>query len=183
MDDPTATCGSSRWRRRLGRLRRSQDGSAAVEFALVSIPFFAMLFAIIETAMVFFVSQMLDTSTAQISRLIRTGQAHQSAMTAAQIEDQICAGMLTIAGCQDRLFLDVRSYNSFGAAVMTNPIDEDGNFVGLQYNIGASSQIVVVRAYYTWPVFFKFLTPTSALPDGSRLLASVAAFRNEPFPW
>jgi len=46
----------------LRRFRRSRGGSAAVEFALVAPLFFALLFAIIETAMMFFA-----THTASIS--------------------------------------------------------------------------------------------------------------------
>jgi Flp pilus assembly protein TadG len=45
-------------------------GTAAVEFALVAPIFFAVLFAIIELALVFFASQMLETVTQDTSRLI-----------------------------------------------------------------------------------------------------------------
>lgn len=171
------------WLDRLRQYRRSETGTAAVEFAFVSIPFFAMLFAIIETAMVFFVGQMLDTGTSQIARLIRTGQAHQGALTEADMAKTICSNMISIEDCSSNLHIDVRQYNSFAAASLVNPIDKDGKFVGLQYNIGKSSEIIVVRAYYTWPVFFRLLTPDPKMPDGKRLLGSVAAFRNEPFPW
>jgi len=41
----------------LRRFRGSRRGSAAVEFALVAPVFFALLFAIIETAIMFFASQ------------------------------------------------------------------------------------------------------------------------------
>ena len=36
---------------------RRQEGAAAVEFAFVALPFFALLFAILETALVFFAGQ------------------------------------------------------------------------------------------------------------------------------
>ena len=39
---------------RLRRFRRNRRGSAVVEFALVAPMFFALLFAIIETALMFF---------------------------------------------------------------------------------------------------------------------------------
>jgi Flp pilus assembly protein TadG len=167
----------------LGRLGRSRRGSTAVEFALVSIPFFSMLFAIIETALMFFVGQMLDTATAQASRLIRTGQAHQASMTREQMAERICQGMVNLIDCDTNLHLDVRTYASFGDVALGSPLDEDGEFEDLEYNIGATSQIVVVRAFYTWPAFFKVLSSGSTMPDGRYLLASVVAFRNEPFPW
>jgi Flp pilus assembly protein TadG len=183
MDGSIPQSGVPRTRGLFSRLRRSTDGAAAVEFALVSIPFFALLFAILETALAFFVGQLLDSATAQVGRLVRTGQAHQTGLTAEQMAEQICAGMIGISDCESRLAVDVRSYNSFGVIDLASPMNADGDFEGLQYNIGASSQIVVVRAYFTWPIFFKLLTPSSATPKGDRLLASVSAFRNEPFPW
>ena len=48
-------------RNAMRRFRRNRRGSAAVEFALVAPVFFALLFAIIETAMVFFAGQVLET--------------------------------------------------------------------------------------------------------------------------
>jgi len=44
----------------LRRFRRNRGGSAVVEFALVAPLFFALLFAIIETALMFFASQVLE---------------------------------------------------------------------------------------------------------------------------
>ena len=62
----------------LRRFRRNRRGSAAVEFALVAPVFFALLFAIIETAIVFFASQVLETVTQNSARQIMTGQAQDA---------------------------------------------------------------------------------------------------------
>jgi hypothetical protein len=40
-----------------------------------------MLFAILQTTLVFFAGRVLDTAVAQSSRLILTGQAQDAAMT------------------------------------------------------------------------------------------------------
>ena len=47
----------------LRRFRRNRRAAAAVEFALVAPLFFVLLFAIIEVALVFFASQVLETVT------------------------------------------------------------------------------------------------------------------------
>jgi Flp pilus assembly protein TadG len=52
------------------RLLRQQGGAAAVEFDLVAAPFLALVFAIIETAIVFFAGQALETAASDSSRLI-----------------------------------------------------------------------------------------------------------------
>ena len=51
----------------LRRLVRQQDGAAAVEFALVAAPFLALLFAILETALVFFSGQTLETAAVEFA--------------------------------------------------------------------------------------------------------------------
>ena len=63
------------------RFRGNQRGSAAVEFALVAPLFFALLFAIIETGLVFFASQSLETALQDSARAIMTGQAQISNLT------------------------------------------------------------------------------------------------------
>ena len=63
----------------LRRFRSNRRGSVAVEFSLIALPFFALLFAIIETALVFFASQVLETAVQDSSRLILTGQAQTAA--------------------------------------------------------------------------------------------------------
>ena len=61
----------------------------------------------------------------------------------------------------------------------------DGNLnVQENYDPGKGGDIVVVRAYYEWPVFVRLLgNDLSTLSNGTHLLVATAAFRNEPFPW
>ena len=66
MSSPAASTASVR--KALRRFRRNRRGSAAVEFALVAPVFFALLFAIIETAIVFFAGQVLETITQNSAR-------------------------------------------------------------------------------------------------------------------
>ena len=47
--------------RSMRRFRRDRRGSAAVEFALVAPVFFALLFAILETGIMFLAGQVLQT--------------------------------------------------------------------------------------------------------------------------
>src|SRR6202795_2154654 len=71
------------------RFVRQQDGAAAVEFALVAAPFLALTFAILETALVFFAGQTLETAVSDAGRLIMTGQA--VAYSQGNFKDQVCA--------------------------------------------------------------------------------------------
>ena len=68
------------------RFARQQDGAAAIEFGMVAAPFLALVFAIMETAMVFFAGQALETATADSARLIMTGQAQKPGMSQSQFK-------------------------------------------------------------------------------------------------
>src|ERR1700732_998768 len=81
------------------RFRRNRRGSAAVEFALVAPVFFALLFAIIETAIVFFASQALEVGTQGSARLMLTHQAQDSGMTETQFKTDLCNRISVLFNC------------------------------------------------------------------------------------
>ena len=168
----------------LVRFRRNQSGATAVEFALVATPFFALMFAIIETALLFFADQTLDTAVSTAARLIRTGEAQQQGLGSADFKTSICNQMPGLLDCT-KLKLDVRKYATFGDIVLGVPLDNNKNLNVIEnYDTGHGGDIVVVRAYYEWPTFVTQLGNNLAdMPDGTHLLVATAAFRNEPFSW
>src|SRR5580704_3620597 len=68
--------------RLMRRFQRNRRGSAAIEFMLIAPLFFGLLFAIIETAIMFFASQVLETITQEAARMVMTGQAQTGQMAA-----------------------------------------------------------------------------------------------------
>ena len=167
----------------LRRFRRNRRGSAAVEFALVAPVFFALLFAIIETAIVFFASQVLETVTQDSARTIMTGQAQTASQTAAQFKTSVCNRISVLFDCTNGIYVDVQSYPGFTSVTITDPIDGGKNFVNnMKYCPGNAGDIVVVRLFYQWPLFVTGLGYNiSNLTGSKRLLTATAAFRNEPF--
>jgi Flp pilus assembly protein TadG len=166
----------------LRRFRRNRRGSAAVEFALVAPVFFALLFAIIETAIIFFASQVLETITQDSARMIMTGQAQSASYTQAQFKTYLCGKIPALFNCSD-VYVDVQSYSAFSSVTISDPIDSGKNFVPtMNYSPGAAGDIVVVRVFYQWPLFVTGLGYNiSNLTGSKRLLTATAAFRNEPF--
>jgi Flp pilus assembly protein TadG len=178
----------------LRRFRRSRRGSAAVEFALVAPLFFGLLFAIVETGMMFFANEVLETVTQDSARIIQTGQAmtpggvsatQTGPLTAAQFQQYVCTQIPALFSC-DKVYIDVESYSPTQAwpASLSNQIDGSGNFItaNLQYNTGGPCDVVIVRLFYQWPLFVTGLGfNLSNLSGGKRLLWSSAAFRNEPY--
>lgn len=172
----------------LRRFRRNDRGSSAVEFAMIAVPFFGFLFAIIEAAMVFFAGQVLETATQDSARLILTGQAQSGSFSQAQFKQQVCNRILGLFDCVNGIYVDVKSYSSFAAVNITAPVDSSGNFVNnFGYSPGSAGDIVVVRVFYQWPLFLTKLgfdlsdVNNSAGVKNRKLLTSTVAFRNEPF--
>jgi Flp pilus assembly protein TadG len=170
----------------LQRFRRNRAGSAAVEFALVAPVFFALLFAVIETGIIFLADQVLETMTQDSARLVMTGQAQAAAYSQSQFHDNVvCAQIPALFTCAN-LFVDVESYPSGSfASVPAFPtqIDASGSFINnMQYNPGGPGDIVVVKVFYQWPQIVTGLGYNiTNMAGNKRLLVATAAFRNEPF--
>ncbi|AXS38893.1 TadE/TadG family type IV pilus assembly protein [Breoghania sp. L-A4] len=168
---------------RLRRFRRNESGSTAIEFALVAMPFLVLLAFLIEIGLVFFAGEVLDNAVAESARLIRTGQAQKASLDADGFKQEVM-GHLPGFFSADRLSIDVKTYTSFSTWAETPLIDEDDKLIeDFSYQTGSASQIVVMRAFYRWPMAGSYFgVDFSDLADGTRLIASIAAFRNEPFP-
>ena len=167
-----------------GRLLRHGGGSATVEFGLVAVPFIALLFAIVETAIIFFAGQALETAVGGAARLILTGQAQGQKFNATAFKNAVCANVYGLFDCQNGIYVDVETFSSFSSITMPSPVDSQGNFQssGFGYNPGGPGDIVVVRLFYQFPVYVSLLGFNLANVNGSKhLLTATAAFRNEPY--
>ena len=166
------------------RFVRQQDGAAAIEFAMVAAPFLAMVFAIMETAVVFFAGQALETAGSDSARLIMTGQAQMQGFDQAKFKQAVCAKIYGLFSCNSGLMVDVKNYTSFSSINTAKPIDSNGNVQtgNFGYAPGGPGDIVVVRLMYQWPVYVSLLGMNLSDSAGNkRLLMSTIAFRNEPY--
>ncbi|HZS85459.1 MAG TPA: TadE/TadG family type IV pilus assembly protein [Stellaceae bacterium] len=162
------------------RLMRCRAGSAAAEFGILLVPFLGLAFLILNTALVFFAQQTLQTATTQAARLIMTGQAQ--GMSAAQFKQAVCADATALFDCGG-IYVNVQTYSSFSAIAPPNPI-KNGNLdtSGMGFSPGVSGDIEVVQVFYKWPLFATLLGYNFANLSGNNdLLVGTAAFRNEPF--
>ena len=164
------------------RLIRQEDGSAAIEFGLVALPFLALVFAIIETAIVFFAGQTLETAVADSSRLIMTGQAQTQGLSKDTFKDKVCAKIYGLFNCSAGIHVDVQTFTSFSSVNLSNPVDSIGKLDTSKFKFqpGGPNDIVVVRLIYQWPVYVSLLG-LSDMAGGKRLMVATAAFRNEPY--
>jgi Flp pilus assembly protein TadG len=165
----------------ISRFTRAGSGTAAVEFALIAPAFFALLYAIMQVALIFFAQQALQTATTQASRLILTNQAQTESLTAAQFQQAVCTAATSLFNCSN-LYVNVQTFSSFSSMTMFNPVN-NGTFSpnGMSYSPGTVGSVELVQVFYLWPVWPGPLGFNMANTSGNtRVLVGVAAFRNEP---
>jgi Flp pilus assembly protein TadG len=162
---------------------RQQRASTTVEFGLLAAPFLALTFAIMQTGIIFFAGQSLETAAATAGRLVLTGQAQMQGWSAAQFKQQVCNAITGMFNCQTGVYVDVETYSSFAAVNLNLPISNGSlNTADLGYNPGGPGDIVAVRLYYKYPVYVNLLGfNLSNLNGGLNLLAATAVFKNEPY--
>ncbi len=204
-DQPSAAPGTTprRLPRRLtrallARFRKDRSGVTAVEFALVSLPFFAILFAILEVALAFWTSQLMESMVADAARQVYTGQfqrdnpGNDPQQLARAFKKLICgadaagndANRYGLFDCHGKIKIDVSAADAFPTGIEP-PINKTTGLLDTSdfaVRRSGPNQIVVVRAVLEYPVFVSLLnTNQGNLSNGNRFLMATAAFRNEPF--
>ncbi|WP_017932223.1 TadE/TadG family type IV pilus assembly protein [Robiginitomaculum antarcticum] len=181
--------------RKLRRGVHNDDGAVAVEFAIIALPFFALLFGIIELAIIFFLNSSLEASTFEAARDIRTGQFCGDED---DFKTAVCQGMnpgvpesdLTV--CKQRTEVRIRQMGSgFGSSVdmnwtpepVPNPLPADYEAPPPNYSATNGGETVLAAVRYRHPLTIPSeLTRLSNVDDSNaRDIYAVTAFRNEPF--
>lgn len=180
--------------RRRRALARDERGATLIEFGLLAPFFFAIIGAILETSVVFLSGQILDSAVQDVSRLIRTGQAQGTILTAADFRSRVCDrlyGLFPNCDTATGLHVEVEAIANFDSANISAPVKWTCVVVDAAcaewtrseaYAGGDGSSIMMVQVYYKWPIILNMFDMTmSNLPTGERLLGAATVFRNEPF--
>jgi len=149
---------------------------------MLALPFCLMMFAVLELALVFVTDSVLANATMETGRLVRTGQATAQGMDAEQFKTSLCSRMTIFASdCPERATIEVREIPQFATTPpdpMSGGTFDDGV---LTYTNGDPGSLMVVRVWYRHPLITTFLAQgLSRLDDGTAILTSTSAFRNEP---
>lgn len=185
--------GKARVRGLFDRFRKDADGATAVEFALVSVPFLGLLFAIFETAFVFFVSEAVEAAVSEAARQVMTGQTQTANITTESNfrTTVICpsSGRQLLPSFIDctKIRIDARGAADFASIDLSRPTT-------YKFCLGAPGDITVVRIFYPLPVYFTLIGMTSSgamttINTGTemsgsqrvRMLTGTSVFRTEPY--
>lgn len=168
------------------RFAQAESGSVAVEFAFVAVPFLTMMFALIELGMALLAYTSMETATLMASRRIRTGEFQEGGSNSkSDFKNLVCTNMSWLSSCSTDLYVDVRTFSSFGALGGNSPMPGPAfNPASTCFTAGAPTDIVLVRAYFKWRLFTPFLSgglENMGAGSGMRLMSTATAFRNEPY--
>ena len=185
--------------RQLRRFSRSNDGAAALEFALVLPPLCLILVGMFEMSMLMFAQASMEGALREAARFGMTGSVSDPAQRQAQILAIIDKDTLNLFDPKDAT-ITYEIYNSFNNVGQPEPyVDSNGNgkrdsgesYTDVNGNakwdadqgkdgIGASAQIVQYTVQYDWHVITPFMAPFFGHNGKVHLKASIV-LRNEPW--
>jgi len=178
------------------RFKNDEDGATAIEFAFVALPFFALLFGILELAVIFFINSALVHATSEAGRIIRVGN-FQNCGAQDEFRALVCENMNNMNNCSRNLRIDVVKGDSFSDIEfldfdLVEPLEQDpvtGDTVipqtaNGQFDQTVAGDTIVVRSVLHYRLALPPLLTRLDSPRGSggRTMIATTAFRNEPFP-
>lgn len=141
-------------------------GATMIEFAMVVAPFIALMLAILQTSLIYFTQQALETAVEATARQVITGQSQagdakgansglSSAQLQARFQQAACAQLPGFIKC-NKLFVDVRSAGTWADLDTSLPVmtfDKNGNVTNkFSYSLGTQGAVIMVRLMYIWPL-------------------------------
>jgi Flp pilus assembly protein TadG len=172
------------------RFSKDSSGTTIVEFAMVLPLFLLVLGVILESGLMMFTEYVLQTSVQEAARLVRTGQAQQAQMTAAQFKTAVCKIAKVIIACESKVTVYMKASTTFttlsssASSAMTVGPKPDGTTDAVTFQCGSPNQAVALIATYDWdftiPFFMKYFGNLKS--NNTRRMAGYAMFKNEPFP-
>lgn len=205
VPDKTAVEKKAIQRRGLFRsLLRANGGAAAMEFAILVIPFFMIVMATIETFVAYTAEQVLAGAVDTMARKIRTGQitfglGRSTDMNQTQFRTAFCAEIAVMITCDGseaatpkKLYIDLQSFTTFANMPKSLPYSSSSEYSdidtsAIKYTPGGAGTMNMLRAMYRWQIMTDLMRPyltnirTSGVPT-DYLISSTAAFKSESYP-
>lgn len=190
----------------IGRFLDDRRGTTAIEFAMISVPFFGLIGAIFETGAVYFRNAQLQMATETASRSVLTHSTKAGLTYKQFVDENICTWQASGTGqvksgtlgkmfdCS-KIMVDIRSPATWGAADTGNNFYNSPNAGTTVIAMPAPGNIAIVRIAYPMTVISGILgggvfkgQSASQIRNGqmkydskwTTMLMGIAAFRVEP---
>ena len=160
-----------------------RDGTTAIEFSLLAVPFMLTCISLIELSLYFASASMLESAAQSSARLIKTGQLQQTTGDPlTEFLDEVCNQAGFLMDCS-KFQYQVIKMNDFNSDT-TPTLDSDGNMTPPdQFEVNSMTAGCVGLVRITYP--FQFITPffSSVWGEygGTRIIMSTVAFQVEPY--
>jgi len=159
-----------------------RSGIAAVEFALIALPFFTMMFGTLEIGLLLLKTSIMEGATRDAARKVRTGAAQNSADPMGLFQQTLCTGLLGLYDC-GTFYVDVRNFSDF--TTITLPavqFNANGVPTNLVFQPGGAGTVTTARVVHN----HRFITPLIGRLMGSSggntlAVTSTAVFKTEPY--
>ena len=195
----------ARRRRPLSAILRSgvgDRGETMLEFAFVAPMLILLFLTIIDLGITLMTQSLLDGSTRDAARLIRTGQVANAGNTISTFQTQLCNEMspiLNTATCDSQVLIDVNTFTTFSGVSFspcTYNAGQTGSGTQCAFSPGEASQIIGVRTSYARHFIVPWVgaclsgqacwmglnTAQTTTSGNAVTLVSTVVFMNEPFP-
>lgn len=154
----------------------NKKGQTTVEFAMVALLLFTLLFALIDLALMFWVNLTMQSAVREGARYAITGQAGEGGDRRAAMIGKIKEA----AG--DLYDKNMHSPKDPSVSVLTPASTKDlfSNYTGSPVaDTGGQDEIIIVSLTYSWPLLTPVLSPLFS--DGNYTFTVRATMKNEPW--
>lgn len=157
----------TRFRQRMKRFLRREDGSATIEFVILFPVFMILFVSSFELGTIMLRQTMLDRSIDMTVRQIRIGAVTN--VDHDTIKDMICDRTAFLANCQTELKLEMQVVNPRAWVAVDPDIDcidqEDYGIAPRRFNAGADNQMMILRACHLFQPFMTNIGIGTVLGD------------------
>ena len=178
------------------RYGRDENGTTAVEFGLIALPFTAVLVGMMMVCVYYFKQLEVENAVYQSARDLRVGNLQQglgayNGLSGDALKDAfkqaMCNRMSNPGDCFTNMRVLVQSRTDFASVTEPNCKDGGGNLISNttangSFNAGGASSVVVVTGCYQWdfggPMPFLNI---GTMPGGKYLIQATYAARTEPY--
>ena len=166
--------------RQINTWYKRRDGAAAIEFALLVMPFLLITLGIIELSLMFLSASIVEGATDSAARLIRTGQIQQaSGDQETMFRDALCQYSTALVTCEDMIVevQTIENYTDYTAPVY----DADGTMISQGFDPGGSNDKVIIRVAFRYTMITPIVGPILNGADGGTQFISTIVMQSEPY--
>ena len=170
-------------RKNLSLWGKKEDGTTAIEFSFIAVPFIMMAVGILEVSMMFAGGNLLEGAVADAARLVKTGNIQQNGGDESTFRAALCASAPVIIDCNDVEIevIPVGSGSFFDIASLGAQFDSDGNFQSRGFNAGGVNDVMLIRAVYDYEMITPLVGTIITGGEGSMRMMSTVVFQTEPY--